>query len=166
MQWQTQNSASIHSKAAKSDKAHAQTISPKKKLTIYQKKEIEFQKVYEEKLIELRAQYQQSKLTTSNPNSSQPSQATTPRQEAGIEARDEAYCAQAISSNIQLPKKKQDEFKLADINIFQARDKNYKIISNRVRILARKEQKRKYVHKDQKQLYYCPKGHQTEKKVN
>jgi len=54
---------------------------------------------------------------------------------------------------------------LADINIFQARDKNYKIISNRIRILARKEQKRRYVHKDQKQLYYCPKGHLAEKKV-
>ena len=96
-------------------------------------------------------QYQQSKLVESIPNSTQPSQAPTTRHEAPIDARDSSGLAHTIISHIQLPKKKQEEFKLADINIFQPRDKNYKIISNRIRILARKEQKRRYVHKDQKQ---------------
>jgi hypothetical protein len=41
---------SIHSKVEYQDKAPAHPTSPKK-MTIYQKKEIEFQKVYEEKLI-------------------------------------------------------------------------------------------------------------------
>lgn len=42
------------------------------------------------------------------------------------------------------------ELKFSDINIFQQRDDDYKIISNRIKILARKELRRQYIHKDLK----------------